>query len=818
MNDLSSLALIRSLPPQWRQDAPRRIGAFVVHPASNELAGAAGVVRVRPRLMDVLLRLAAEPGAVVARNRLLEEVWPRRMVSDEVLSRTIAELRTALGDDPRHPSYIETIPTVGYRLVATVEDAPSPPAPAGAHAARTDHGHRAAAPGAAPADATRVAMANGSAGSTAAGDDAHAIDATNGAHVSPPTMTADTFAAARDASVAAAAGGDGIAAAHDIGAADDIAVATPGRAATDTGARVSMAARRDARRRVLGAAALAVAVAAAAALVLHLRGGGEGVSAPLAARIANATPYLSDPGLEMEPRFAPDGARIAFSSSTEFASRAHLVVLDLGASDARHLIGAEDDGASYRSPVFVGGHRQLAYARCTDMHCRIVLRDIDGDAQKVLVAEDRAPTPNFDVSADGRWLVYANAHRPQFPQGLSLLDLATGTTRDLTLPAANAGEDAMPRFAPDGRTIAFFRNVAGMGELWTIDADGSHAGAAANARGAVYGAAWRDARHILVAADWFGFRSLNDVDLVTHTATFVGGRGARFPDIAPTGEIVYENAQFRTDLWTVDAASGTPAATPSWPSTRFTMKPEYSPDGKRVVFISNREGAEGAFIATPGAPPLRVKLPEGYRYVNAHWSPDGRALYAVRLDANPPHALSAVRFDIASGATTALAAVGPQIDEIYADARGRDLYFAVLDGQAMRLLRAPLADLAAQEPLPFPLVTTFAVDATHIAFTQPQIRGLTLCTLADLACEALPLPISDSTYGAWTLGGGGVWYLDNSSTPPTLARYDLAERRVTLRTPFRPMAFGRSIAVSPDGREVLVAREAPTLIDLMVAR
>lgn len=818
MNDLSSLALLRSLPPQWRQDAPRRIGAFIVHPASNELAGTAGVVRVRPRLMDVLLRLAAEPGAVVARNRLLEEVWPRRMVSDEVLSRTIAELRTALGDDPRHPSYIETIPTVGYRLVATVEDAPALAAPAGAHAARTDHGHRSSAPGAAPADATRVAMANGSAGSIAAVDGAHVIDAANGAHASPSTMTADTFTTARDASVAAAAGGDGIPAAYDIGAADAITVAKPGHPVTDTGPRVSMDARRDPRRRVLGAAALAIAVAAAAALLLHLRGGGDAVSAPLAARIANATPYLSDPGLEMEPRFAPDGARIAFSSSTEFASRAHLVVLDLGASDARHLIGAEDDGASYRSPVFVGGHRQLAYARCTDMRCRIVLRDIDGDAQKVLVAEERAPTPNFDVSADGRWLVYANAHRPQFPQGLSLLDLATGTTRDLTLPAANAGEDAMPRFAPDGRTIAFFRNVGGMGELWTIDADGNHAAPAANARGAVYGAAWRDARHILVAADWFGFRSLNDVDLVTHTATFVGGRGARFPDVAPTGEIVYENAQFRTDLWTVDAVSGTPAATPSWPSTRFTMKPEYSPDGKRVVFISNREGAEGAFIATPGAPPLRVKLPEGYRYVNAHWSPDGRALYAVRLDGNPPHALSAVRFDIASGATTVLAAVGPQIDEIYADARGRDLYFAVLDGQAMRLLRAPLADLAAQEPLPFPLVTTFAVDATHIAFTQPQIRGLTLCTLADLACEALPLPISDSTYGAWTLGGGGVWYLDNSSTPPTLARYDLAERRVTLRTPFAPMAFGRSIAVSPDGREVLVAREAPTLIDLMVAR
>ena len=110
------------------------------------------------------------------------------------------------------------------------------------------------------------------------------------------------------------------------------------------------------------------------------------------------------------------------------------------------------------------------------------------------------------------------------------------------------------------------------------------------------------------------------------------------------------------------------------------------------------------------------------------------------------------------------------------------------------------------------------VDGTHIAFTQLQIRGLTLCNLDDLVCEALPLPISDATQGAWTLGAGAVWYLDTSATPFTLARYDVGAKRVTMRTPSRPMAFGRTIAVAPDGASALLAREAPTLIDLMIAR
>ena len=107
--------------PDSRLPARFRVGEFEVFPDSHELAGPAGVQRIRPLIMAVLLRLAAEPGQVVTRERLLADVWPRRMVNDEVLSRAIAELRTALGDDARQARYIETLPKAGYRLVAAVE-------------------------------------------------------------------------------------------------------------------------------------------------------------------------------------------------------------------------------------------------------------------------------------------------------------------------------------------------------------------------------------------------------------------------------------------------------------------------------------------------------------------------------------------------------------------------------------------------------------------------------------------------------------------------------------------------------------------------
>ena len=796
MNDMSSLALIRALPPQWRGDAPRRIGEFTVHPASNELAGAHGVVRVRPRLMDVLLRLAAEPGTVISRIRLLEEVWPRRMVSDEVLSRTIAELRTVLGDDPRHPSYIETIPTVGYRLVAPVDVGDIAANSPVAAPARTAHA-AAAAPIAMP-DANPMP--------------AHGVFP----HFDGPASAEAVAAGAATVEGAAAA-------AVDVDPAPAIEGVTPQFQPSAAGTAVHPLAQRAlhaARHFLRQPFPVVLAAFAIVGLVLFLRAPLTlPVEAPLAMRLAAATPFTSDPGVEMEPRFAPDGRRVAYSQGDSMRSRAHLVVQDLSTTGAQRTLGESDREASYRAPVFMAGSRQLAYARCIDRRCSIVQHDLHDDSERVLVDSDRAPLPNFDVSADGRWLVYASTRRPQFPAGLAIVDLKSGVSRDVSLPGAGAGDDILPRFSPDGSRIAFFRGLDGMSELWTINPDGTHAEAAANARGMVYGAAWRDARHLVVAADWFGYRSLNEVDLDTHTATFTGARGARFPDISPSGEVIYENAQFRVDLWEYDAASAALSANPMWPSTRFTNNPEYSPDGSRVVFVSNREGGDSLFVATRDAVPVRLKLPEGFRYINAHWSHDGRKLYSMRIGAAPPHAQSAVRIDVATGATERLDALGTEVFDVFPDHAGRYLYYSIAAvGQTMQLMRAPLDDLTRQERLPLPLAGSFMIDATHIAISQPQVRGLTLCGLADLECEVLPVPISDSTMGAWTLGAGGVYYLDISTEPASLARYDLAERRVSWRAPYDPIPFGRTLAVAPDGAKLLLAREAPTLIDLMIVR
>jgi TolB-like protein/DNA-binding winged helix-turn-helix (wHTH) protein len=70
--------------------------------------------------MRLLLCLADQAGEVVSIDDLLNAAWPGVTVSQDSVYQAVASLRRLLGDDPKQPVYIETVPRLGYRMVATV--------------------------------------------------------------------------------------------------------------------------------------------------------------------------------------------------------------------------------------------------------------------------------------------------------------------------------------------------------------------------------------------------------------------------------------------------------------------------------------------------------------------------------------------------------------------------------------------------------------------------------------------------------------------------------------------------------------------------
>ena len=92
-----------------REVASFQVGEWRVHPSLNRISRNGHDQRVEPKVMRVLETLAEKPGEVVSRDDLVARIWPGVFVTDDVLHRTIRELRRAFGDDTANPRYIETI-------------------------------------------------------------------------------------------------------------------------------------------------------------------------------------------------------------------------------------------------------------------------------------------------------------------------------------------------------------------------------------------------------------------------------------------------------------------------------------------------------------------------------------------------------------------------------------------------------------------------------------------------------------------------------------------------------------------------------------
>ena len=95
------------------------LNGVLVRPEENSLQVDGEHIHLEPKVMAVLQMLIAHSGEVVSRQALMETVWAGRVVGEEVLTRCISELRSALGDKAGDPKFIQTVPKKGYRLLVS---------------------------------------------------------------------------------------------------------------------------------------------------------------------------------------------------------------------------------------------------------------------------------------------------------------------------------------------------------------------------------------------------------------------------------------------------------------------------------------------------------------------------------------------------------------------------------------------------------------------------------------------------------------------------------------------------------------------------
>lgn len=111
-----------------------QFGSYALDTRRHLLSTTETQIQLSPLAGRLLALLAQSPGEVVERGTIIEALWRGDwLVGDPALNRLVSELRRSVGDDPRNPTLVQTVPRQGYRLVVAPggPETGSVPEPAG---------------------------------------------------------------------------------------------------------------------------------------------------------------------------------------------------------------------------------------------------------------------------------------------------------------------------------------------------------------------------------------------------------------------------------------------------------------------------------------------------------------------------------------------------------------------------------------------------------------------------------------------------------------------------------------------------------------
>ena len=730
-----------------------RLDGWFVDVPANRVQRAGTEVRLTPKAMAVLRELLQRPGQVVRRDDLLGIVWRDGFPTDDVLTHAITELRRALDDDPRAPRLIETIPRVGYRLVATVEILAEPPlvvrattivAPAATASAPVSDAAQAPAPPQPPPRARPVAIA--------------------------------------------------------------LAIL----------------------------AALVGVVLAALALT---RTPPEPASPPAAATVtppaAPSRPQVraitTDLTREQFPSVAPDGSSVAYVVSSMTGSQ--IVVRGLDAAATPRALTELKEGIWDNFPRWSPDGMQIAFLHMNEQDCAIhVMPALGGPSRRVAPCRSRV-LDYMEWTADSGGL-YISSWRKLPSGGMTMsyihrLDLATGKLHPMPYTPSTTEADIQPRISPDGRVLAFRRGGAPYSDIYVVPVEGGEPRRLTRLQSMMRGYAWYpDSRTMVVSSDHEGEQALYRVDVASGAVVALGVTDTKFPDIARNAPVaVFQKESQLTQLTEIalggpDKGKGHALA----PSTRSDMYPSYSPDARRIAFVSSGSGAPQVWLydfAADNAWPLTRHA--NLQVATPRWSPDGtRVLHVVR---GVGHS-TLFAAEVESGRSVALSGDDENVRFGSYSHDGRWIYFSSDRGGQWQAWRMPAAGGAAT------LVSEHgAIDPQdplgdgNLYYTRETFRGLLRLDLATREEVVVSPYVGYWNLNAWAMTPKGLYLLDSGeeTVDGGLFRMDPVAMNVDARrpvprelvSPITQMLSTMDMSLTPAADRMVVVETTRDETDLM---
>ena len=543
-------------------------------------------------------------------------------------------------------------------------------------------------------------------------------------------------------------------------------------------------------------------------------------------------PFTSFPGGEYEPAFSPDGTRVAFVWNGEKEDNFDIYVKLVNTGAPLRLT---TNPAGEGSPAWSPDGQSIAFIRYSARHEDsgvYVVPALGGPERKIGAIFPLAHIfdRHLDWSPDGKFLVVVDKASAGAPFGLFLLSPNDGDKRRLTTPPVESIGDTGPAFSPDGRTVSFNRTISsGVNDIYLVAVTGGEPRRLTQDNLFISGHAWSaDGREIVFASARGGPKDLWRIPSSGGEPKSLGelGEGAYYLAISRRGnELAYSKFSRDSNIWRIELSpAGEPVQDPAKfiSSTLEDTSAQYSPDGSKIAFRSNRSGSDEIWVCdSSGANPLALTSFRGVLSGTPRWSPDGQYLaFDSRPGGNPD--IYVIR---ATGGSPRRITTEKSEDVVPSwSADGKWIYFASNRTGDWQVWKTPAEEGSTGKPVQVTRQGGFAAfestDGKWTYYAKGRDRSGLWKVPVDGGEESEVIASLKAGYwGYWAVTDKGIYFIDlKRPSEAVVELFSFATERVKqlARLPKDPPFGDSGFSISKDGRWVLYTQVDQSGSDIML--
>jgi Tol biopolymer transport system component/DNA-binding winged helix-turn-helix (wHTH) protein len=535
-------------------------------------------------------------------------------------------------------------------------------------------------------------------------------------------------------------------------------------------------------------------------------------------------PLIGLRGFQATPALSPDGNLVAFRQS-DGGHNAGIYVAVVGGDKSIQLSSNPGDCCPAWSP----DGRQIAFSRYSDKVLSILTVPALGGSEHRVYQGPDSMGGGLSWSPDGSLLAFPES-RSEDPtrSWISLLSLADASTRQISSPPVGS-LDRNPMFSPDGRELAFIRStVAGVtNDVFVMPANGGRAKRLTFDNRPIMGSpAWTaDSREIVFSSDRGAATGLWRVCATGCSPRPVAGPvgEAKWPSIPANGvsSLVYEQGLSTFNIWHLrlkDAKHHEKPASPLISEKGDKMRPELSPDGKKIAFESNRLGFWDIWTCdVEGTGCDQITSLHGTAG-RARWSPDG---HRIAFEFHPKERSEIYLVEVPGGVPHLVPTI-PGADNLSPSwsRDGKSLYFASKRGaEPFQIWKMPL-----QGGSPIQLTKHGGISPQE----SPDGRYLYYCKYEQGGLWRMPLEGSDETevlkdvggggWPDWALSSDGIYFLKFGKFTDVSIRFLEFATAKTYRLWTLQKEPGWGLSLSSDGKSIVYIQDEFAESNLMLVK